>query len=70
MNTALLRDKSFQRQMRKRWAEWAKQTTNYPTMVTWWEKDAKVYIKKVLIREGTDRRRKKRDGKLLLRLSL
>jgi len=35
MNTALLCEKRFQEQLRQRWAEWSKQTENYPTMVMW-----------------------------------
>jgi len=57
MNTALLREESFQEQLRKRWAEWSKQTKYYPTMVMWWKRVAKVHIKKLFIREGTVKRR-------------
>jgi hypothetical protein len=32
-NTALLNDKTFQVQLRRRWAEWTKETKNYHTMV-------------------------------------
>jgi len=34
-----------------------KQTKKYPTMVMWWERVAKVHIKKLFIREGTAKRR-------------
>jgi len=53
MNMALLRKESFQEQVRQRWSEWSKQTKNYPTMVMWWERVAKVHIKKLFIHEGT-----------------
>jgi len=53
MNTALLCEKSFKEQLRQRWAEWSKQTKNYPTMVMWCERVAKVHIKELFIREGT-----------------
>jgi hypothetical protein len=45
-------------QLRQRSAEWSKQTTNYPTMVMWWEREAKVHIKKLFILEGTVKRKK------------
>jgi len=57
LNAALLREKRFQEQLRQRWAEWSKQTKNYPTMVMWWERVAEVHIKKVFILEGTVKRR-------------
>jgi len=53
MNAALLCEKSIQEQLRQLWAEWSKQTKNYPTMVMWWERVAKVHVKKLFIREGT-----------------
>jgi len=58
MNTALLLEESFQEQLRQRWAEWSKQTKTYPTMVMWWERVAKVHIKKLFIHEGAVKRRK------------
>jgi len=57
MKTALLREESFQEQLRQRLAEWSKQTKNYPTMVMWSERVAKVHIKELFIREGTVKRR-------------
>jgi len=33
------------------------QTKNYPTRVMWWERVAKVHIKKLFIRKGTVKRR-------------
>ena len=57
MNTTLLRDKSFQGQLRQYWADWTKQIKHYPTMVLWWERVTKVHIKGLFIREGTERRR-------------
>jgi len=53
INMALLREETFQKQLRQRSAEWSKQTKNYPTMVMWWERVAKVHIKKLFIGEGT-----------------
>jgi hypothetical protein len=41
LNAALLREKRFQEQLRQSWAEWSKQTKNYPTMVMWWERGQK-----------------------------
>jgi len=57
MNTALLREESFQKQLWQRWAECSKQTKNYPTTVMWWERVAKMQIKRFFIREGTLKRR-------------
>jgi len=57
MNTALLCEKGFKEQLRQRWAEWSKQTKNYPTMVMWWERVANVHIKKLFIHERTLKRR-------------
>jgi len=70
MNTALLREESFQEHSRQRWAEWSKQTKNYPTMVMWWEQVAKMHIKKLHSLRGCEATRGNTDGKLLLRLSL
>jgi hypothetical protein len=57
MNMALLRGKVFLRQLTQRWAEWKKLTKHYPHMVLWWERVAKVRLKGLFIREGTERRR-------------
>jgi exonuclease III len=57
MNAALLSEERFQEQLRRCWTEWSKQTKNYPTMVMWWERVAKMRIKKLFIREGTVKRR-------------
>ena len=57
MNTALLREESFQEQLLPCWAEWPKETKNCPTMVMWWERVAKAQINKLFIREGTVKRR-------------
>jgi hypothetical protein len=35
MNNALLREEFFQEQSPQRWADWSKQTKNYPTMAMW-----------------------------------
>jgi len=57
MNTALLSEKKFQEQLRQCCIEWFKQTKNYSTMVMWWERVAKMRIKKLFIREGKVKRR-------------
>jgi len=57
MITALLRNKRFQGQLRQYSAEWTKQIEQYPTTVLWWERVAKAHIKRLFIREGTERRR-------------
>ena len=62
--TALLREESFQEQLRRRWAECSKQTKNYPTIVMWWERVAKVYIQKLFTRERTGKRREKTQNGL------
>ena len=57
MNTAFLRDESLEEQLRQRWTEWSKLTKHYPTLVMWWERVAKMHIKKFFIHEGTVKRR-------------
>lgn len=47
MNTAFLRDETFQGHVRQRWAEWTKQTKKLPPMVLWWERVVKVHIKRL-----------------------
>ena len=49
MNTALLCEERFQEQLRQCWTEWSKHTKNYPTMVMWRERVAKMRIKKLFI---------------------
>jgi hypothetical protein len=56
INTALLREEGFQEHLRQRWVDWPKQTKNYPNAVMWWERVAKVHIKKLFIREGIVKR--------------
>jgi len=57
MNTALLSEERLQQQLRQCWTEWSKQTKNYPAMVMWCERVAKMRIKKHFIRVGTVKRR-------------
>jgi hypothetical protein len=61
MNTTLLRDKRFQEQLWQYWADWTKQVKHYHTSVLWWEMVAKVHIKRLFIREGTERRREEKQ---------
>ena len=70
MNTALLSEERFQEQLRQFWTEWSKHTKNYTTMVMWWERVAKMRIKKLHPRRDGEATRGNTDGKLLLRLSL
>ena len=56
INTALLREESFQEHLRQRWVDWPKQTKNYPNALMWWERVAKVHIKKLFFREGIVKR--------------
>jgi len=57
MNTALLGDKNFQRQLPQKWADWTKQIKRYPIMILWWERVVKINIRKLFIGEGTEKRR-------------
>jgi len=57
MKTALLRDGTFQQLLRQRWTDWSKRTQHYPTLMMWWERVAKVLIKKFFIYERTVKRR-------------
>jgi len=61
MSTTLLRDKRFQGQLRQCWTDWNKQIKHNPTMVLWWEWVAKVHIKRLFIREGTERQREETE---------
>jgi hypothetical protein len=54
VNRALLHDKRFLGQLWQYWADWTKQIKYYPTMVLWWERVAKVHIKRLFIQEGTE----------------
>jgi hypothetical protein len=55
MNTALLGDKNFQRQLPQKWADWTKQIKRYPIMILWWERVVKINIRKLFIGEGTEK---------------
>jgi hypothetical protein len=57
MNMALLPEEFFRRQLTQQWAEWKKLTKHYPHMVLWWEGVAKVRLKGLFTRKGTERRR-------------
>jgi hypothetical protein len=56
MNTTLLGDKIFQRQLRKKWADWTKQIKHYPNMVLRLERVVKINIRLLFIEEGTEKR--------------
>jgi hypothetical protein len=57
MNTALLSEERLHEPLQQCWTEWSKQTKNHTTMVMWWERVAKMRIKKLFSREGTVKRR-------------
>jgi hypothetical protein len=57
MNMVLPREEVFLRQLTQRWTEWKILTKYYPHVVLWWERVAKVRLKGLFIRDGTERRR-------------
>ena len=61
MNKALLCEEAIQEQLQQRWRERSKHTKNYPTLVMWWERVAKMRTKKLFIREGTVKRREEAE---------
>lgn len=57
LNTALMREKSHIDTLQEQWEKWRTHKKHYPNSVMWWDRYTKRMIKKLFIKEGTERRR-------------